>query len=126
MSEKKRLIRSDLLGSLCGVLVCVVLMCIFAAVLLSAGLPGAQLTDYAMLAIAACGALTGGFLAAKFNKGAGLVAGACTAAVMFLLMTAAGVVRGESVSTLSALRFAALMAGGIPGGILGIREKKVV
>lgn len=44
MSDKKKLIKSVSLGSLCGVLGCVILMCIFAVIMLTSGLLGAELT----------------------------------------------------------------------------------
>ena len=64
MSDKKKLIKSVSLGSLCGVLGCVILMCIFAVIMLTSGLLGAELTDYIMVAVTALGALGGGFVAA--------------------------------------------------------------
>ena len=45
MSDKKKLIKSVSLGSLCGVLGCVILMCIFAVIMLTSGLLGAELTS---------------------------------------------------------------------------------
>ena len=111
MSDKKKLIKSVSLGSLCGVLGCVILMCIFAVIMLTSGLLGAE--------------LTGGFVAAKLNHGAGLVVGAITGAVIFLLITIAGLSKGgESVTALTGIRAAAVILGGIAGGICGVKEKK--
>ncbi len=112
MSDKKKLIKSVSLGSLCGVLGCVILMCIFAVIMLTSGLLGAELTDYIMVAVTALGALGGGFVAAKLNHGAGLVVGAITGAVI------------ESVTALTGIRAAAVILGGIAGGICGVKEKK--
>lgn len=125
MSDKKKLIKSVSLGSLCGVLGCVILMCIFAVIMLTSGLLGAELTDYIMVAVTALGALGGGFVAAKLNHGAGLVVGAITGAVIFLLITIAGLSNGgESVTALTGIRAAAVILGGIAGGICGVKEKK--
>ncbi len=106
MSDKKKLIKSVSLGSLSGLL-------------------GAELTDYIMVAVTALGALGGGFVAAKLNHGAGLVVGAITGAVIFLLITIAGLSKGgESVTALTGIRAAAVILGGIAGGICGVKEKK--
>ena len=125
MSDKKRLIRSVVLGSLCGLLSCVALMCIIAAVMLSTGLLSSQVIDWLMAAVAAAGAVAGAFVATKLNGGAGLIVGAMTGAVMLLLITVTALVRqGTPVTPLCAARAAALLLGGALGGILGLRDKK--
>ena len=124
MSDKKKLIKAVSFGSLCGVLGCVLLMCVFAVIMLTSGLLGAEITDYIMIAVTALGALAGGFVAAKLNRGAGLIVGAITGAVIFLLVTIAGISKGGSVSALTGIRAAAVILGGIAGGICGVKEKK--
>ena len=61
MSDKKKLIKSVSLGSLCGVLGCVILMCIFAVIMLTSGLLGAELTDYN------CGSVKGRRIRHRFD-----------------------------------------------------------
>lgn len=125
MSDKKRLVKALVIGCLCGMLSCGILTGILAAVILSAGLLPDKLLDYVMIAIAAAGAFVGGFLAAKLNRGAGLIVGAASGAAMFLLLTIAGLSSdGASLSSLSAVRLAALLTGGMLGGILGVRERR--
>ena len=56
---------------------------------------------------------------------AGLIVGAASGAAMFLLLTIAGLSSdGASLSSLSAVRLAALLTGGMLGGILGVRERR--
>ena len=125
MSDKKKLIRSVVIGSLCGLLSCVAMMCVLAAGMLSTGLLSAELIDYLMVAVAAAGALVGAFVATKLNGGAGLIVGAVTGAVMLLLITAGALLRQDApVTSLCAVRAAALLLGGALGGILGLRERK--
>ena len=125
MSDKKKLIKAVSFGSLCGVLGCVILMCVFSVIMLTSGLLGAELTNYIMIAVAALGALTGGFVAAKLNHGAGLVGCGITGAVRFLLITGAGLSKGgETVTALTGIKAAAVILGGICGGICGVKEKK--
>ena len=125
MSDKKKLIRSVVIGSLCGILCCVAMMCVIAAVMLSTGLLSAELIDYLMVAVSAAGAIAGAFIATKLNGGAGLIVGGITGAVMLLLITINALVRQSTpVTALSAVRAAALLLGGALGGILGLRERK--
>ena len=125
MSDKKRLVKSVVIGSLCGLLSCAALMCVTAAVMLCTGLLPAELTDLIMVAVAAAGAVAGSFVATKLNGGAGLIVGTMTGGAMLLLITGAALVRqGAPVTALSAIRAAALLSGGALGGILGLRERR--
>lgn len=125
MSDKKRLVKALVVGCLCGVLTCAIFTGILAAVILSAGLLPDKLTDYVMISVAAAGAFVGGLVAAKLNKGAGLIVGVIVGAGMFLLLTVAGLSSGgASFSSLSAVRIAALLVGGVLGGILGVKERR--
>ena len=127
MSDKKRLVKALVTGCLCGVLTCGIFTGILAAVIMSTGLLPDKLMDYVMLAIAAAGAFAGGLIAAKLNKGAGLIVGAITGAGVFLLLTVAGLSSGGAAfSSLSAIRLAALLLGGVLGGILGVKERRHV
>ena len=106
-------------------LTCAIFTGILAAVILSAGLLPDKLTDYVMIAVAAAGAFVGGLVAAKLNKGAGLIVGVIVGAGMFLLLTVAGLsAGGASFSSLSAVRIAAMLVGGVLGGILGVKERR--
>lgn len=125
MSDKKRLAKSVLFGVACGMLTSVIFMCVLAAVMLTSGLLSQELTNYIMIAVCAIGAFVGGFIATKLNKGAGLIVGIITGFVIFVLITAAALIKNTSpVSLLTAIRLAALLIGGAFGGILGIRERK--
>lgn len=127
MSDRKRLIKSVLLGTVCGMLTSVIFMCILAVVMLTSGLLSQELTNYIMIAICAIGAFVGGIIATKLNKGAGLIVGLITGGVIFILITIAALIKSDSpVSTLTAIRFVALLLGGALGGIIGIRERKKI
>lgn len=125
MSDKKKLIRSVVTGTLCGMLTSIILMCVFAVVMLKGGLLDAPLIDYIMAALYAAGGLAGGFIAAKMNKGAGLIVGAATGAVMILVLVLTAAIRGESDFTaLFVIKLCAAVLAGAAGGIWGVREKK--
>lgn len=124
MSDKRLLIKSLIIGTLCGVLAQIILLCVAAAAMLCTGkLPGGAL-DYIMLAVCAIGALAGGFISAKLNRGAGLIVGLISGLALFFILTVAAMIKSDSsFSLLSLIRLAAMLFGGAAGGILGVREK---
>lgn len=125
MSDKKLLIKSVITGTLCGLLVSIIFMSICAVVLLKGGLPQGDLLDYVLAGFLAAGAFAGGFIAAKLNKGAGLIVGAITGAVMIFLIALVSACKGDvTFSALFFIKLAAAVIGGILGGILAVREKK--
>ena len=78
-----------------------------------------------MVICLAAGALTGGFVSAKLNKGAGLIAGAAAALIMLAALTVTAMLKGNvSVSPLILFRLAGMLLGGCIGGALGIGERK--
>ncbi len=125
MSDKKRLIKSVVTGVICGLLVSIILMSVCAVVILKGGLPQGDILGYVLAGFLAAGAFAGGFIAAKLNKGAGLVAGAITGGVMLFLIVSAAAIKGEvAFSALFFIKAAATVLGGALGGILAMKEKK--
>ncbi|MCD8025453.1 MAG: TIGR04086 family membrane protein, partial [Clostridiales bacterium] len=78
MSDKKLLTKAVIIGTACGLLVCVILLCVCSAVMLTSGLLPAEVTDYMMLAVVFFGALSGAFITARITKSAGLIVGLLT------------------------------------------------
>lgn len=127
MRDKKKLIKSVITGMVCGILTSVVLMSVFAVVMTKVGLLPGQLIDYILTGFLGLGALAGGFLAAKLNKGAGLIAGAATGGAMLAALVLTAAFSGSAdFSVLFLFKLAATVAGGALGGILAVREKKRV
>ena len=125
MSDKRKLVKSVATGTVCGLLTGVILLCILAVVILKGGLLSAQVIDYFTAGLLGAGALTGGFVATKLNRGAGLIAGAATGGCMLLLVILAAALRGKAdVSALLFIKLGAALAGGALGGILALKEKK--
>ncbi len=124
MSDKKRFFKSVAFGLLCGILTCTALLGVFAAALTKAGLLPPDITDFCMAGCLAAGAFTAGFLAAKLNRGAGLIAGAAAGASMLAALTLTSALRGNAdFSVLFIIKLAAAVCGGALGGILAVREK---
>ena len=123
MSGKKKLIKSVLTGTLCAVMVQIVLLCLVSIVMITTKKLFGDVLSYIMLGTTALGALAGGFISAKLNNGAGLVAGLLTGFAVFLIITTGGLINSSSpLSVLSLIRLAAALLGGAAGGIFGVRE----
>lgn len=120
----KKLLKAVATGAFCGLLTSVILMCILTVVLLKTGLPQGSLLDYLLAGFLGAGAFAGGFVAAKLNRGAGLVAGAAVGGVMFLALLIVAAIKGDMAFTvLSVVKAAAALLLGAAGGVLGVREK---
>lgn len=127
MSDKKVIIKSVIIGSVCGMLFSVILMCICAAVILSTGLLPSDITSFVMLAVNAAGAMFGGFISARVSKFAGLIVGLITGGVIFLVVTLAGFTASNNpVTVLTLIRFAVLLLTASAGGILGVNKKEKI
>ena len=123
MSDKKRFIKSALTGTLCGILTSVVLTCAFALILSRSGMLGDNILGYASAGLLAAGAFLGGFVSAKLNRAAGLIAGAAAGAAMLALIVLVSAFMGNSGFTaLFFIKAAALLIGGALGGVISIRN----
>lgn len=124
MSDKKKLITAIAVGCVCSILFSVILTAIFAAVMLSTGLLPGDLTEYLSAAVLGLGALVGGFIAAKINKGAGIPVGGLTGLFLICFTVMASCAKGSSgVGSLLVIKLLASVLMGILGGILGLKEK---
>lgn len=123
MSDKKTLIKSVLIGTLSAILTQIILLCIISVIMMTTKKLFDGALDYIMIAVAGLGTLAGGFIAAKLNRGAGLVVGLITGFSVFIILTAAGLIYNDSsLSLLSLIKFGATLLCGAAGGILGVRE----
>lgn len=127
MSDKRKLIKSVATGTLCGLLTGIILMCVFAVVMLKTSLLPSSVLDLAMAGVLGAGAFVGGFVSARMNRGAGLIVGALTGAVMLSAIVLTSAFSGKAdFSMLLPIKLAASLTGGALGGILAVREKKKI
>ena len=125
MSDKKLMIKSVSVGALCGLACSVAVMCVFALAMLKTGLLSESALNYITAGFLGLGAIVGGFAAAKLNRGAGLIVGALTGAVMiFALVIVSALQNRADFSPLFFIKLLSAAAGGSLGGILAVREKK--
>ena len=98
MSDKSRLVKAVAVGAICSMLSCIILTSILAAVMLSTGMLGSELTNWITTAI---------MLSLPLRR------------------PRARTLRGASgVTSMAIIKLAASVLLAIVGGILGIREKK--
>ncbi len=126
MSDKKRLFKSVIIGSLSGIVVTIILMCLMSVSMMSIGILHEDIINYVTVGLLGVGAFGGGFLASKINKGAGLVVGAITGALMFLIVVIAALSDGSDISVLIIIKLAVTVALGSLGGIAGLKERKKI
>lgn len=127
MSDKKRFIKSTIIGMLCGMLASVILTCLAALILSHSGMMSDQILGYIAAGLLAGGAFVGGFVSAKLNRGAGLVAGAAAGGAMLAVTVLISAFKGDADFTvLFLIKTAALLLGGIAGGILAVKEKRKI
>ena len=119
MSDKKRLLKASVTGLLCGILTSVALLCIFAVIMTKSGLLPVPVIEFVPVGFLALGAVLGGFVATKLNRGAGVIAGALTGFGMLCALSLTAALRGMADFTvLLPCKAAATLLGGIIGGVL--------
>lgn len=112
---------------LSGILTSVILTCLLAAIMSRGGMMSSKITDYITAGLLLAGAFLGGFVSAKLNRGAGLVAGAAAGGAMLTVLVLISAFKGDADFTvLFLIKAAAMLLGGAAGGILAVREKKKI
>lgn len=120
----RRILRPLAIGTAVGIAVCVLVLLVMAALMAAGVFPAKAVTPLA-LAAAGIGAFIGGFTAACVSRERGLLYGAGTGLVLFLLTAAAGFALLPDAGNTLLLAKAALMIGvGALGGILGVNGKR--
>ncbi|MBQ5840407.1 MAG: TIGR04086 family membrane protein [Clostridia bacterium] len=119
-----RLIRPLLIGVAVGILVCTLLLLLMAAVIQRVDVPLGAALPLAVGA-AAVGAFAGGLTAALISRQRGLLLGAVSGLVLFLLVLLAGLARYAAVDGSTALlKAVVLMVAGAVGGVLGVNRRR--
>ena len=119
-----RIIRPLLIGVAVGILVCTLLLLLMAAVIQRVDVPRGAALPLAVGA-AAVGAFLGGLTAALISKQRGLLLGAVSGLVLFLLVLLAGLARYAAVDGSTALlKAVVLVVVGAVGGVLGVNRRR--
>lgn len=127
-SEKEslfgRIIRPLAIGTAVGIVACVVILLVMAAMMASGVFPSRAVTLLALVA-GGVGALIGGFVTARLSRERGLLYGAGSGLLLFLLTLAAGLfLSPEGEMGLWLVKLAIMVIGGALGGLIGVNIKR--
>ena len=127
LSDNQKIIKAPIIGVLISIVSILILTCLFALVISFlptipyGGLP------YTMIAAEGLSAFIGAYIAAAIAKCRGLMVGAVIGSIVFLILLAVGMSTStDSLTVLTIIRAAALIALGILGGILGVNRKEKI
>ena len=120
----KNLVRPILVGAGVGALCCLLVLLIMAAVLAAKDIPQAAVTPMAVVA-GAFGCFIAGLVAAKIAGTKGLLFGAATGLLLYLIiMIAVFEVLKDIRSAYALVKLAVMIGCGAVGGIVGVNMKK--
>lgn len=111
-------------GIIAGIIASMVLLLIFSAVMITRDIPESIVPTLSAVSIS-IGSIAGGFVSAKFFGKAGLVIGAASGFILFVIMLLAGIaVHGELIAIPTIIKMiVAVVSGGI-GGVIGVNSGK--
>lgn len=120
----KNLARPILIGAGIGALCCLLVLLVMAAVLAAKDIPQTAVTPMAVVA-GAFGSFIAGLVAARIARTKGLLFGAATGLLLYLIVMLAGFTVLKDIRGAYALvKMAILIGCGAVGGIIGVNMKK--
>ncbi|MBR1731728.1 MAG: TIGR04086 family membrane protein [Ruminococcus sp.] len=123
----KKLLKSLIFGVLCGIAAITILTLLLSFVLVISGEYPTDIINYISLAFLLVGGLVGGYIAARLNKGAGLIVGAFTGFIIFVIILLVGLSQSAGTITLFTLyKLLVLVIFAALGGILGVNKKNKI
>lgn len=121
------IIRSVLIGSLTGILICVFLLILCAFMFTKSNNLPYVMVQPMTIAIAGIGAFAGGYCSARVSMERGMMCGMMCGFIMFVAMFIAGLISvRESLTMITVIRFTLMLLTGAIGGIVGVNKRKKV
>ncbi len=126
LTQEKPKVITYAISVVVGAAVTFIFMLIFAALIVGADLPDGFVAPAASLATA-FGGFASGFITSKILKSGGLVNGAITGGVLFLIVLVISLFADRGGLTLNTLfNFLIIMLSALIGGVLGVGGKKKI
>nr|WP_319488108.1 TIGR04086 family membrane protein [uncultured Caproiciproducens sp.] len=120
-------LRSIVIGSVAGAVLCATLLGAFALAFVSAGHIPQNLISPMMLALSVLSAFTAGFATAKISRKRGLAYGALSGLLLFVLFLVSGLIASnEAISFTAGIRMIVMIISGAIGGLLAVSKKSKV
>lgn len=123
----KKLFKGIFFGILTGSLIITILMMLSSIIILQTGsLPG-DILSYVVLVFIGIGSLFGGYIAGRIYKKNGLIIGAVTGVISFLILFLSGISNiSEGVGIMTMLKLVVTIIPSMLGAILGVNKKEKV
>ena len=119
--------RSIVIGSVVGAVLCAALLGAFALAFVSAGHIPQNLISPMMLALSVLSSFAAGFVTAKISRKRGLAYGALSGLLLFVLFLVSGVFASHEPSSFTAgIRMVVMVISGAIGGLLAVSKKSKV
>lgn len=111
-------------GMLVGIVVSLLMLLVFSIVMTMNDVPQGAISTLAAVSVA-LGCLAAGIISAKLHMSSGLVTGAVTGFLLYLVLMLVGLVAHGASPTASVLiKFAVSIVSGGIGGVIGVNFKK--
>ena len=123
--NKFKFFKGIILGLMIGGIVLTALLGITAAALTAAGIPDNMAIEIILTAICSVSAYTSGFICSKFLGVRGILNGAVSGLLFFLMIFCMGIIANDGAVTLfTVIKLSACLLFGTVGGIIGINKKE--
>lgn len=123
----KKLIKGVFFGAVIGSLIIMILMILCSIVILQTGMLPDGILEYVILAFIGIGSLIAGYIAARIYRKNGLIIGAITGFVIFLILFISGVSQiSDGIGIMTLLKFAVTLLPSVLGGILGVNKREKI
>lgn len=120
-------IKALIFGTLSGALATALLLCIAAAVLLISGTLPQKYLVWIGIFFCALATLLSGYVTARITKANGMLSGALSGIIMFLILLVAGLTGSdETLTYLTLVKLIAFIICGALGGIKGVNKKEKI
>lgn len=118
-------IKALILGTAVGCTVMALLMCMVSAVLLVSGKLPHNSVKWIMIVLSAVTAFISGYITSRVTKANGLVWGALSGVIFFIIILLAGLIDGDGNFTfITIIKFFVFVLFGALGGIKGVNKKE--
>lgn len=121
----KKLLKSVIIGSIIGIVVCLLLISITSFLLTKGGVLPLDYITLITTIIACVSVFMGVYIAVRISKSNGLVTGGSVGFVLFLILFIFGVILGNKTNLTDTLtKAAAMIVSGCISGIMGVNKRR--
>lgn len=124
MDEARKKMISVLTGAISGSAVVLLIIVLFSFIIVKSENVNYSLLMPFGMAASCVGAFSCGFISARISGSAGMLIGAISGAVMFVLLLGLSVLLGILPEAVSLLRLVLMVLSGAIGGVVGVNRKR--